>query len=136
MIEEKKQNLRDEISRRERELARLEALPDLEDVADGTVMALAITYGWRAPSRPYVVIGYKVQGLWNLTGEKSPNGVTSDALAEWLSTAGRTLVSARELALIEVEKVDLGVELANLLDALTPKSYGEDTYDESSGRGL
>lgn len=124
MIEEKKQNLRDEISRRERELARLEALPDLENVADGTVMALAVTYGWRAPSRPYVVIGYKTRGVWNLTGEKSPNGITSDALADWLSTSGRTLVSAKELALIEVETVDLELTLGNLLEALTPQTDG------------
>jgi hypothetical protein len=114
MIEDRKAELRAEIARRERELAKLDALPDFEALVDGTVVALSLTLG----RRPYVYIGYKARERWYLTGRNSPNGVSSDELAEWLVTSGRRLVSAAVLA--EIETVELGVaavDLGALLDA-------------------
>ena len=60
-------------------------------------------------------MAYRARGLWYLTGKTSPNGVSSDALAEWLSTSGRRLVSAAVLAEIETPSVDLGALLAGMV---------------------
>ena len=98
-------------ARAARELEKLNSLPDLDALVDGTVDALGVTYG---RSRPYVVIGYKTRDLWYLTGDKSPNGVSSDALASWLTTSGRNLVMFEVLA--EIETVTVGVvDLSALL---------------------
>lgn len=124
-IEDRKARLRAEIerdrraaeaalARKTRELEKLDALPDFEELADGTVAALFVTLG---RSRPYIVVAFRNRGLWYLTGETSPNGVSSDALAEWLSTSGRCLVSAAVLA--EIETVTPSVDLGALLGALT-----------------
>jgi hypothetical protein len=103
-----------ELARKRRELDRLESLPDFGSLADGTVVALTVTYG---RSRPYVVVGYKVNGLWYLTGERSPNGVDSEGLASWLTTSGRRLGTAAVLA--EIETVTVGtIDLGGLLGAL------------------
>lgn len=115
MIEDRKAALRAEIERRERELAKLDNLPDLDALADGTVAAMSITLG---RSRPYVFIGYKVRSRWYLTGQRSPNGASSDELAEWLVSGGRRLESFAVLA--EIETVTVGfaaVDLGALLDA-------------------
>lgn len=88
--------------------------------------ALIVTLG---RSRPYTYIGYRTRGLWYLTGKTSPNGVSSDALAEWLSTSGRRLVSAAVLA--EVETVTVGtVDLGALLEArgMSFEDYGVDEW--------
>lgn len=106
MIEERKAALRAEIARCERELVKLEALPGFEELVDGSVVALNVTLG---RSRPYVFIAYKTRGRWYLTGERSPNGATSDELAEWLVTSGRRLESAAVLAEIETETETVGV---------------------------
>jgi len=103
MINSRKEALREEIAdieaaagreleRKRRELARLENLPDFGSLVDGTVVAFTITYG---RSRPYVVVGYKTEGNWYLTGERSPNGIDSEELANWLTTSGRRLGTGR-----------------------------------------
>jgi hypothetical protein len=112
-IETARAALESDLARKERYLAALENMPPFEDLANGTVMALVVTYG---RSRPYVVIGYKVRGLWYATGDKSPNGVSSDSLAEWLVSSGRRLERAEVLA--EIEAVTLSVvDLGALLEA-------------------
>ncbi len=121
-IEQRKARLREEIehtrrvteaelARKERHLESLEAMPDFGELADGTVAALTIRYG---RSRPYVVIAYKADDKWFLTGERSPNGVSSGELATWLVTQGRGLYRVDVLAEVEavqVSTVDLGVLL-------------------------
>jgi hypothetical protein len=103
-----------ELARKRRELARLEAMPDFGALVDGTVVALTVTYG---RSRPYVVVGYKANGKWYLTGERSPNGVDSEELAHWLTTSGRRLGTAAVLA--EIETVTVGtIDLSGLLGQL------------------
>jgi hypothetical protein len=109
MIEDRKAELRAEIARRERELAKLDALPDFEELADGTVAALYVTLG---RSRPYVFIAYKVRDRWYLTGRNSPNGASSDELAEWLVSSGRRLEAAAVLA--EIETVTVGLSAVDL----------------------
>lgn len=98
----------------EKALAKLDALPDFEELADGTVVGLMVTYG---PSRPYAVIAYKVEGMWHLTGKNSPNKIDSDSLADWLITGGRRLRMVAVLAefgVESVEVVDLGQALRGL----------------------
>ncbi|AAT36795.1 Pas47 [Actinoplanes phage phiAsp2] len=89
-------------------------MPDLGELADGTVLGLVVTYG---PSRPYPVIGYKAGGNWHLTGERSPNKISSDDLAEWLMSGGRHLRLAQVLAEFEVGAVPV-IDLGALLDGL------------------
>lgn len=126
MISSRKEALREEIveleraaeielARKRQELNRLENLPDFGALVNGTVVAFTVTYG---RSRPYVVVGYKVRDLWYLTGEKSPNGVDSEDLANWLTTGGRRLGTAAVLAEIEtvtVGTIDLGAALYSAL---------------------
>ena len=98
-LEDRKAELRRDIERKARYLESLEAMPDLGELADGTVLGLVVTYG---PSRAYPVIAYKAGGTWHLTGERSPNKVSSDDLAEWLMSGGRHLRLAQVLAEFEV----------------------------------
>lgn len=114
MLEERREELRREIARRERELETLEAMPNLDAVPNGSVLSLIVKY---AGGRPYVIVAYKVRDWWYLTGAKSPNGVNSEYLVEWLTTGARSLVSATVLAEISVEVVDLGQVLAEALAA-------------------
>lgn len=107
-LADRKAVLRKEIERKERYLASMEAMPDFDVLDDGTVLALAVTYG---QSKPYPVIGYKAGGTWHLTGAKSPNAVDGDTLSEWLMSQGRHLVSAVVLAEFTIQSVppfDLG----------------------------
>jgi hypothetical protein len=114
-LESRKAEIRRDIERKAQYLESLEAMPDLEELADGTVLGLVVTYG---PSRPYPVVAYKAGGTWHLTGERSPNKISSDDLAEWLMSGGRHLRAAQVLAEFEVESVsvfDLGAALVDLL---------------------
>jgi hypothetical protein len=110
MIENRKDALRRDIERKQRYLASLEAMPDFSTLVDGTVLALAVTLG---RSRPYNYVAYKAADKWYLTGERSPNGASSDDLTEWLVSQGRHLVAATVLAEIEqeIQVVDLGALL-------------------------
>lgn len=125
-IEDRKAALRAEIERKSRELEKLNALPDFEELADGTVAALFVTLG---RSRPYTYVAYRARGLWYLTGKTSPNGVSSDALAEWLSTSGRRLVSAAVLAEIETVTVTPSVDLGALLAGMVGGSFEDHGVD-------
>ena len=138
MIESRKAELRAEITRRERELAKLDALPDFEALVDGTVAALFVTLG---RSRPYTFVAYKARDRWYLTGQRSPNAASSDELAEWLVTGGRRLETMAVLAEIEtmsVSAVDLGALLG--MAAQRVRNGGlitadEQAFDGYTGRG-
>lgn len=148
-LENRKAELRREIERKARYLETLEAMPDFGLLADGTVLGLIVTFG---PSRGYPMIAYKGEGRWFVTGERGPNGVSSDALAEWLMSQGRHLRHAQVLAEFQVETLevfDLGSALGTLLDSLAesaPRRRGSEwkaqaadrlaDYDEASGRGV
>lgn len=95
--------LRRRIERKERYLETLEAMPEFDAMPDGSIVTMTVTYG---ASRPYPVVAYNGGGgKWYLTGEKSPNGVSGDELAEWLMTGGRHLRSAQLIAEFTVEAV-------------------------------
>lgn len=113
-LEQRKAEIRREIERKARYLESLEAMPDLDALADGTVLGLVVTYG---PSRPYPVVAYKAGGTWHLTGERSPNKISSDDLAEWLMSGGRHLRVAQILAEFEVGTVPT-IDLGALLDGV------------------
>lgn len=113
-LEQRKAEIRREIERKARYLESLEAMPDLDALADGTVLGLVVTYG---PSRPYPVVAYKAGGTWHLTGERSPNKISSDDLAEWLMSGGRHLRVAQLLAEFEVGTVPT-IDLGALLDGV------------------
>jgi hypothetical protein len=134
MIEDRKAELKAEITRRERELAKLEALPDFGELAEGTVMALNVTLG---RSRPYVYIAYKSRDRWYVTGERSPNRATSDQLAAWLVSSGRRLETAVVLAEIEAVRVP-SVDLSALLSAASDKVRRDqyaNAWDRKTGQG-
>ena len=116
----------------EKALAKLDQLPDFEELADGSVVGLVVTYG---PSRGYPVIAYKAGGTWHLTGKNSPNKIDSDGLADWLVTGGRRLRMAAVLAEFGVETVpafDLGAALAATLGA-TPGERSAGIYRPGYG---
>jgi hypothetical protein len=115
-IADRKDALRREIERRERELEKLDSLPDFDAVEDGTVLGLAVTLG---RSQPYSFVAYRTRGSWYLTGKNAPNGVSSEDLSEWLTTGGRRLMSATVLASFGVQVVDLGEVLGEMLGSLT-----------------
>lgn len=139
-LEDRKEELRREIERKARYLESLEAMPDFSLLEDGTVLGLVVTFG---PSKGYGMIAYKAGDRWFVTGERGPNGATSDALAEWLMSGGRHLRHAQVLAEFRAETLevfDLGSALGSLLDSLAEsasrrRSFASD-YDEASGRGL
>jgi len=138
-LEERKAQIRKDMERQARYLQTLENMPDFDQLANGTVMGLVVTYG---PSRGYAVVAYKARDLWFLTGDKSPNKLDSGSLAEWLMSNGRHLRHAQVLAEFEVTSIpvfDLGAALDGLLGGLTEnrrRGFLSDTYDEASGRGL
>lgn len=106
------------IARQKRRMAELDALPDFEVLADGTVVALAVTI---ARSRAYTYVGFKTGGQWYLTGKNSPNGVSSDDLADWLTSGPHRLDTAlvlAELETVQVATVDLGEVLDGLLNSI------------------
>lgn len=136
-LEDRKAALRKEIERKERYLESLEAMPDWDSLADGSIVALTVTYGG---SRPYPVVAYKGGEGWFLTGAKSPNGITGDDLSEWLMSQGRHLRSATVVAEFTLEPVAPFDIAAAMMDAMREyphrRAFLRDTYDEASGRGL
>jgi hypothetical protein len=94
--------LRRRIERKERYLESLDAMPDFDAMGDGTILAMTVTYG---ASKPYPVVAYNGGGKWYLTGEKSPNGISGDDLAEWLMSGGRHLRSSQPIAEFTVQRV-------------------------------
>jgi len=136
-LEARKDKIRRDIARQERYLESLEAMPEFEELKDGSVVAMTVSYG---ASSPYPVIAYKGGDAWYLTGAKSPNGITSADLAEWLVSQGRHLRSAVVIAEFTVERVpafDIGEAMAAAMREFPGRrGFLVDTYDESSGRGL
>lgn len=117
-LNDRKEALRKEIERKERYLASLEAMPDFDQLVNGTVLGLLVSFG---RSRPYTFIAYKVANGWYLTGSNSPNGVGSDTLAEWLVTGGRrlhTAVALAEFGVPPLQVIDLGEALDGLLSSM------------------
>lgn len=116
-LEARKEALRREISRKERHLASLDAMPDFSMLDNGSVLGLSVSLG---RSRPYSFVAYKVAGQWYLTGANSPNGVSSDYLAEWLVSQGRRLHSATVLAefVVEAAQIIQVIDLGGAIDSL------------------
>lgn len=106
--------------RAKRELDRLAALPDLNELEDGAVIAATLRYNRGGPA--YTYVGYKERGLWYFTGKQGPNGVTSDEAAAWLAKSGRRVLNLVQIGgytaeLVEVHTVDLGAFLGGLMGA-------------------
>jgi hypothetical protein len=104
--------------RAKRKLERLSQLPDLEALADGTV--LAATLGFLRGGKPYTYIGYKVEGRWYFTGgSTSPNKASSEEVAEWLTRSGRRVLGMVVLAELAVEVISVPtVDLDALLGGI------------------
>ena len=129
--------LRRRIERKERYLESLDAMPDFDAMEDGTILAMTVTYG---ASKPYPVVAYNGGGKWYLTGEKSPNGITGDDLAEWLMSGGRHLRSAQPIAEFTVQRVvpsafDLTeAMLGAMREVRIPRGgFGPGIYDSPEG---
>lgn len=135
-LEDRKAQLRREIERKARYLETLEAMPDFGMLADGSVLGLVVTFG---PSRGYPMIAYKADGRWFVTGERGPNGIGSDELAEWLMSGGRHLRAAQVIAEFQVETLevfDLGAALGGLLDSLSGSRVRSDASYSDDPREL
>lgn len=133
-LNERKEALRKEIERKERHLASLEAMPDFEQLDNGTVLGLLVSLG---RSRPYSFIAYKVADNWYLTGSNSPNGIGSDGLAEWLVTGGRRLHTAvvlAEFGIPPLQVIDLGEAIDGLLKSMDRDEMIRTGYPENIGR--
>jgi hypothetical protein len=121
----------------EKELEKLNALPDFEAMADGTVFPTVVRLGGRAP---YTYVGFKTKGRFYFTGATGPNGVGVDEVQRWLTRAGRTLVAFQELAVVQVDTSLVGDVFdiaAALADGMRQANAGlAAMFDESSGRGL
>lgn len=112
VLETKKAALRSEIERREKELAKLEALPDLTDLVDGSIVALFVTHGG---SKPYTYVAFLSGKKFYLTGSTSPNGVNVDGLATWLTTGGRRLVGMLPVGILQTGEVDANFDLGEAI---------------------
>lgn len=144
-LEDRKAALRREVERKRQDIARaeryiesIEAMPDLDELVEGSVVAMTVTYG---RSRPYPHVAYKGGGKWYLTGKNAPNGVTGDELSEWLMSGGRHLRMATILAEFTVEPVSQADAMFDLAAALATglrdgHAFLRNTFDEASGRGL
>lgn len=124
MLESKKEELRREIARRERELEKLDALPDLTQLTDGTVLALFVAHG---RSQPYTYVAYLTGGKFYLTGATSPNKVSADELAVWLTTSGRKLIGLAvigEVAVVGALAFDISEALLDSLAETAEKAFG------------
>lgn len=123
----RKDELRRRIRRAERELARLEALPDFDAMADGTILLAVVGYRGR-PALPYV--GLKTAGLWSFTesGDFRVYRKNGNEVAEWLTSANVVVTNLMTLAQIEVVNpvVDLG---AALLDSIREFPSMENPFD-------
>lgn len=111
MLESKRAALRAEIARKERELAKLDSLPDFTALVDGSIVALFVQHGG---GKPYTYVAFLTDGRFYLTGRNGPNGVNVDQLASWLTTGGRHLAGMLPVAVLEtgvVSGFDLGEAL-------------------------
>lgn len=124
----RREDLRRQIERAEQELIKLESLPDLAAMPQGTVLAVAVT---QHSGRTKQYVGLKQKGgFWSFT-DKAPR-LTSDQATDWLWDGSRQAVAVQvlgQIEVIEMPKVDLDVLLLNSLADrhLEPQgSYGED----------
>lgn len=101
MLTERREALRAEIAQKEKELAKLEALPDLTALKEGSIVALFVQHGGNDRD-PYTYVTYLTRRRFYLTGRTSPNGVDADQLATWLTTGGRRLVGMMPVAILEI----------------------------------
>jgi hypothetical protein len=95
-----------------RELERLNELPDLDALGEGSVIGVALRFV-RSPTA-YNYIGYKVGGKWFFTGERSPNGVSSEDAAAWMAKSGRRVLAVALLGKFTTERVPV-VDLGEML---------------------
>ena len=105
--------------RAQRELERLNQLPDMAAMADGTVVAVALKY--HSSPTPYVYVGLKSNGQWFFTGKQGPTDVSSEEAAAWLAKSGRRVLAFEAIAeinLVTIPVVDLGEALGAMLGGL------------------
>jgi hypothetical protein len=111
----RKEDLRRQIERAEKELAKLNAMPDLDAMNNGTVVVAALAYA-RSP-QPYVYVGLKEGGRWYFTG-RGPHKATADEVIDFFATGTRKLMHFDVLGKVEVVRADV-IELdATLLNAV------------------
>lgn len=146
-LEARKEQVRKDIARKEQYLETLEAMPDFDAMPDGSVVAMAVTYG---RSKPCAVIAYRsAGGKWFLSRPDSPKGVGSDSLCEWLMSESRQLRSATvigEFLLEPQNPFDLGAAISDSLRGQQDRTAGNvkirgsnwkvlsGDYDVSTGR--
>jgi hypothetical protein len=131
MLDSRKAALRREIAAKEKELAKLDELPDLTSLADGSIVALFVTHHGR--SKLYTYVAYLTGGAFYLTGATSPNGVSVTGLADWLTTGARRLVGVAPVAVLEtgvVPAFDLGE--ASMSEFASARRRGSEWRDQAA----
>lgn len=71
------------LSRRQEQLKHLERFPDEDPFADGTTLIFQKGF----PSNPdtkYAYSAVRADGLWYVTGNRSPQGITWDEFVNWM----------------------------------------------------
>ncbi len=117
----RKDQLREQIEAAERtaeragrELARLEALPDFSQAAEGDVLAILVE--WPGGRRSYTYVVIKAGGRWFVTGQAGGKG--DEELTEFLVANRRNVVDIKYLATVltgPVETMDLGAFMSLIL---------------------
>lgn len=104
----RREDLQRTIRRAERELAKLDALPDFDGMREGSVLALAVKY---PAGQAYTYVGLKAGARWHFTGRNSPNGATGEQVIQWLTSDTRQVIAVTKIGdvqTVEVPTVDLG----------------------------
>jgi hypothetical protein len=81
-LEEAVTALAAQLDRRTKQLAHLDRFPESDPFADGDVIAFERNFPHG--DQRYSYAAQRADGLWYVTGAKSPNGVSWDKLVDWM----------------------------------------------------
>jgi hypothetical protein len=82
--------LASQLARRSEQIKRLERFPEIDPFADGTVLQFQKAFP-STPDTTYSYVAHRVNGLWYLTGARSPQDMTWDAFVSWLGLGVETV---------------------------------------------
>lgn len=76
-------SLAGKLSRRQEQLKHLERFPDEDPFVDGTTLIFQKSFPSN-PDQKYSYSAVRADGLWYVTGARSPQGLTWDAFISWM----------------------------------------------------
>lgn len=96
----RKNEIRNRIDSLRQELEKLEAVPDGDQMLNGTVLAIVISY---SGGRLFHYVGLKIANQWNFSGRGAPNEASWDNVVAWLTHGSRRVVAIAELAKLNID---------------------------------